>query len=556
MYENRGSFTLRDVIFNLLFIMLFIFLLLWLFPSKSFLNSNNNKSNVAESNQIFNNNIKDMKEAAILYFTTPRLPKKVGDSIDLTLKQMIDKKLILSLVDGNGNTCDEGKSYVEITKEDDEYVLKVSLSCSDKEDYILVHLGCYDYCEGDVCEKQEDKYKYQYKLETACKLGDFGAWSNWQAAYVGANNNRKVEVKAQTETVNATAKYSCPTGYAYNETTKLCYKSTTSNDIKDAEKIGTCPTNYTYDANTSKCLINENLKIKDATEVISCNTGFTYNETTKQCTKQTTNQTNPITSYEKYCPLTFENAKLSSDLSKTLQSKCIYTYTYTELDRVERTLSCTSKYVWDGGEYKKVTTCYRQCPGGYTINGSMCEAMVSRTGTKENIASTRSTGTYCATGTPSGNFCVSTTTVTDQVVKTYNCDKHGADYELAKDSNNNSICKLKTALETKDATITYSCSKYGSEYSLDGTKCKKVVTGSESAELIKTTVCPAGYTLNGTTCTRNVIYYRYSERFCTGGSVDYQWSTTDKDESLLGKGYILTGVKEIVKDTAKEVTTK
>lgn len=547
MYENRGSFTLKDIIFNLLFIMLFIFLLLWLFPSKSFLNSANNKSHLGEATQIFNNNIKEMKEAAISYFTTPRLPKKVGDSVDLTLKQMIDKKLILSLVDGNGNTCDEGMSYVEITKEDDEYVLKVSLSCSDKEDYVLVHLGCYDYCEGDVCEKVEDKYKYQYKLETPCKLGDFGAWSNWQAAYIEANNNRKVETKVETATVDATYKYSCPAGYAYNESTKKCYKSTTSNDIKDAERIVTCPVNYTYNASTSKCLINESLKIKDATEVIGCNTGFTYNATTKQCEKQESTQTGLSTSYEKYCPTSLPNAQLSAD-----KSTCTYTYTYTELDREERTLSCSSKYVWSGGTYKKVTSCYRQCPGGYSINGSMCEAMVERTGTTSTASSSRATGTYCLTGTQQGNFCVSSSTVTDTIVKTYNCDKYGADYELSKDSNNKSICKLKASLETKDATITYSCSKYGSDYSLDGTKCKKVVTGSETAELIKTTVCPDGYALNGTTCTINVIYYRYSERYCTGGSVDYQWSETDKDKTLLDKGYILTGVKEIV----KENTTK
>ena len=34
---------------------------------------------------------------------------------------------------------------------DDEYLLKVNLKDSEKEDYILVHLGCYTYCDSYIC---------------------------------------------------------------------------------------------------------------------------------------------------------------------------------------------------------------------------------------------------------------------------------------------------------------------------------------------------------------------------------------------------------------------
>ena len=39
-------------------------------------------------------------------------------------------------------------------KTEDEYILKVNIKDSEKEDYILVHLGCYNYCEDYICEKQ------------------------------------------------------------------------------------------------------------------------------------------------------------------------------------------------------------------------------------------------------------------------------------------------------------------------------------------------------------------------------------------------------------------
>ena len=37
---------------------------------------------------------------------------------------------------------------------DSEYLLKVNLKDSEKEDYILVHLGCYTYCDSYICEKK------------------------------------------------------------------------------------------------------------------------------------------------------------------------------------------------------------------------------------------------------------------------------------------------------------------------------------------------------------------------------------------------------------------
>ena len=96
-----------------------------------------------------------MKNAAISYYTDERLPKNVGDSESMTLSDMIGKHLIIALIDKNNKAVDVEKSYVKITKSDDEYLLKVNIKDSEKEDYILVHLGCYTYCESDVCAKKD-----------------------------------------------------------------------------------------------------------------------------------------------------------------------------------------------------------------------------------------------------------------------------------------------------------------------------------------------------------------------------------------------------------------
>lgn len=165
-YEKRG-FPFGSLIFKIILILIFVFLLCWLLPKfmvPAITKSSNGKGCAtcdctgvkALSSQIFTNNIEKMKEAAISYYTNERLPQEVGQSKKLTLSDMIGLKIITPLIDKNNKAVDVEKSYIKITKTDDEYILKVSIKDSEKEDYILVHIGCYDYCNSDVCQKKNN----------------------------------------------------------------------------------------------------------------------------------------------------------------------------------------------------------------------------------------------------------------------------------------------------------------------------------------------------------------------------------------------------------------
>ena len=121
MYEERKeSFSVRSLILQILFVVLTVFLLLWLFPTKNYVKDYANDAFTEKLqplyNQIYNQNITTMKEAAINYFTTDRLPSKVGESVTITLKEMQDKKLVLDLIDSNNKKCDVEKSSVKVEK--------------------------------------------------------------------------------------------------------------------------------------------------------------------------------------------------------------------------------------------------------------------------------------------------------------------------------------------------------------------------------------------------------------------------------------------------------
>ena len=178
-YEQKG-FPILNLIFKILIIFIIVLLLVLFLPKllgPNIKHSNNKESNSSNTknvsgavscnvkgldaltSQIYADNIKRMKDAAISYYTDERLPQEVDSSDTMTLSDMIGKKLLVPLVDKNNKACDVEKSYVKITKLNDEYLLKINLKDSEKEDYILVHLGCYSYCKNNLCEKKSTTNK-------------------------------------------------------------------------------------------------------------------------------------------------------------------------------------------------------------------------------------------------------------------------------------------------------------------------------------------------------------------------------------------------------------
>lgn len=145
--EREREYPMRNFLIKVILFVIFIILLLWLLPMP--------KINLrGESNKIFNSNLNSMKEVGKEYFTRDKLPEKVGDKKKLTLKEMLDQKLLLPVTDSEGKECDINKSYVEITKKEKDYQFKINLKCGKQEDYIISNVGCYNYCPNSVCEKE------------------------------------------------------------------------------------------------------------------------------------------------------------------------------------------------------------------------------------------------------------------------------------------------------------------------------------------------------------------------------------------------------------------
>ena len=578
MYEERKeSFSVRSLILQILFVVLTVFLLLWLFPTKNYVKDYANDAFTEKLqplyNQIYNQNITTMKEAAINYFTTDRLPSKVGESVTITLKEMQDKKLVLDLIDSNNKKCDVEKSSVKVEKLDNEYLMTVKLECSDASNYIEVHLGCYDYCKASgVCEKKETpvikptnptkpvisekKYQYEYEKITDGKWGDFGEWSQWSKDTITKTEYRNVETKEITEKTgtlvdvidakkDVKTTYTCPSGYTLNGT-KCSKKSTDTKKATASTKTTySCPSGYTL--NGTKCSKKTASSINATANkktTYSCPSGYTLNGT--KCNKTTTDTKNATanTTYGDWVyqgKYTFNSIQYTSDTRKVVRvSSSINT---------DCTTNCTTN-TWTYLVYNRSTKTTYSCPSGYTLNGTKCSKKT--TDTKNATASTKTTYScpsgYGLGGTKCYKGSMTTKNATANTKTTYTCP---SGYTL-----NGTKCN-KTTTNTKNATAnkktTYSCP---SGYTLNGTKCSKTTTDTKTAtknEKVTYSCSNKDYTLNGDKCTKTVdtytkyTYYRYQERKFISGTRDIKWSTSKTDSTLLKQGYVLTGNKKEIK---------
>ncbi len=535
MYEERReSFSVRDLILQVLFIVLFVFILIWLFPTKSYMkkyiesNKDSNTTNtVVESgydfeqlavlyNQIFANNVSTMKEAAVGYYTTDRLPEKVGDTEKLTLQQMYDKHLVLTVKDKDGKACDPTKSYVSVTKYEDEYQMKVNLSCGSEEDYIIVYLGCYDYCEASgVCEKQTTTTTTSKPSTSTPKK---------------ETNNKKVVQKVVDVTVNnyyencdcERPKYSC-------QVVNGRYYDKNGNEVSQE--------NYEKSCGITKHLC----EYKKVTGGSWGDYGEWSGWTTTKITSSDNTQVQ--TKVEKVVKgYTTQKQQVGTKTETYIKG---YTTTkYVKGYTTEKYVSghTTEKYI-SGYTTQKVQTGTQRVQVGTTkvtktrrvAAGTTREYVKSSSG--PTVPSNTSEYVYVKTGSTTSQSCSGCANTT---IYTWDVYKLSTVYKTETYTEDQPVYKTEPVYETKEVPVysTRQVPVYSTrQVPVYGTK-KSPVYATKKVPVYGTVKVPVYGTQT---------YYRSRTRTYKGGSTDIKWSTCDPvDKSLTDNGYYLTGnVKEV-----------
>ena len=138
MYESKKEkFDWKGLVVKILIILAVLILFLMIFPLGS-----KKKDNYSNG---FKDNLTKLKDVGGSYFDKDNLPSEVGDSIKVSLKDLINNKKIDTLKVGK-TTCNEDDSYIKIVKKSKGYELETTLICGDEKNTYYSYLGCFDNC--------------------------------------------------------------------------------------------------------------------------------------------------------------------------------------------------------------------------------------------------------------------------------------------------------------------------------------------------------------------------------------------------------------------------
>ena len=516
MYEDgnvtyKVGINWKDIIIKIVLLALFIILLLILFPKPDL---------DVFYDSIYTNNINTMKNAAEKYYTKDRLPATVGDSTSMTLKEMIDNKMIIRFTDKDKNYCDESSSKVQVTKTaDSEYVLKVELNCGEQRDYILETLGDNGLCSGSTCSSSTNS-KDSVATNTNSSSNknvnssvdddeDYSQYSDVKSADLGIKKTTVTYYQHKKAIYSTKTVYTCPEGYTKNGT--KCIKSTTGATIdatpsygadetiikdakynnsgtiyadpikSEADTTYTCPEGYTK--NGAYCIKYTDAIEKNGDTTYTCPEGYTKNGT--KCVKSyTATYKEGATSYT--CP---NGGKLDG-------KNCVITSEATS----NPSYTCPAGYTKNGSSCYKVydataSTSYT-CPAGYTKNGSKCTKSTS----SSYNASVSKTYSCPNGGTLSGSKCVKSTSSSYNATPKnhYSCPNGG--------SLSGSKC-VKTSSTSYNASVTVAYGGWVARGTQYYTSASKAYTGSTSKLVYGGAV--SGATC-GSPCGNKGIWYRYT----------------------------------------------
>ena len=506
MYEERKEkFSFKSFFLTLLLVLLFIFLLLWIFPNKGYIDKKLKDQDTVVYDldrlsvlydEIFANNVARMKDAAIGYFTNERMPKTVGETKRLTLKEMYDLHLVLKMKDKDGKECDVNRSYVEMTKYTEEYRLKVNLSCGDQEDYIIVYLGCYSYCPTGVCEKTvptpskttaKEEQQYGGKENTtptkySCKVVN--------GTYYDKNGNvvSKTEYDKSCNTQPEPTKYSCKVvnGKYYDKNGNVVSK--TEYD-KSCNTIPVTKKEYEY-----------KLVVEGSTSCTNWSNWQKQPVTATSLVKVETKTEKELSGYKKVEVPVTKTETIKKQVTEKYIAKTITKLVIVGTKEVQ--VGTTKKTVTEKVETGKIEVATGKIGTGTVVpqNTSTTHYKVLSTDTRDNCS-------YCENKTM------------------YTWEEYSVQpvYDVKTITKDVPVYKTINVYESKEVPV----------YDFRTVEKEEKVTKT----IIETKEVPEY---------KDVTYYRYMSCTVTPGYTDIKWSASNTDSTLINKGYKLTGnVREV-----------
>ncbi len=273
MYEEGNknlSFNWSSLIIKLVILAAIVFLAGWIFVRVTNNSGSSTSSNsLAMDNNEYITDITAMKSAAFEYYTSSKLPEKVGGTDRLTLTQMINQKLLIDFTD-DGKTCDTDSSYIQTTKTaDGNYALKVSLTCGEKSDFIITTIESNEYNNATNTDVVVDDNNTTTTTDSSSNNSSSSNTSS------NSSSNSSTSSSSSSSSSNSSSTYTKPSTTTQTVTTvvqttvnikftcgstNVCCNSCNTNNNNNSTNNSTEEQTYTL---TIKYLYSDGTKAKD-----------------------------------------------------------------------------------------------------------------------------------------------------------------------------------------------------------------------------------------------------------------------------------------------------
>ena len=150
MYENNNTVSIdwKGLFIKIIIVALIVFAIFKGY--EYFSNKKGNTASTTNTTQLFKANLESLRQAGENYYDYKNYPSE-GQTVMVTLGELVSKGHINELVDEKGNVCSRENSYVAVTNEDGQYKLKTTLSCGSTTDFEVTTIGCE--CEENICSQ-------------------------------------------------------------------------------------------------------------------------------------------------------------------------------------------------------------------------------------------------------------------------------------------------------------------------------------------------------------------------------------------------------------------
>lgn len=328
--KNNKKFNKNLIIKAILIVICLVIILFLVFKLKNSgnnynNNNNNNDDNINNENiaLVFDNNFQSLREVGEKYFFEQgKIPTIQDNEKIVKVINLINDGVISEIYDYDGSKCNYNTSYVSVTKNDNDYLMKVKLECPSMENYAEYYydleFNCLT-CNGEVYDPEDntdDENNDNDNGNDTILVCD--EWSDWTTDYIedsSLDTEIRILIKAYKDNI-IYGEWSTPTTVKPTETEGIEIKTYTQ-----VEKV----TEYTEWSSES----TTKPESKDGREIQTNSVKEPYSSTS--CKNVTSTYTKVVTGWDSSAK------KCTSVLGSFGKYECVYTKT-------KRKCSTTKKY--------------------------------------------------------------------------------------------------------------------------------------------------------------------------------------------------------------------